>query len=102
MHIEHEHRQAIKALTLNRNKLQHDGLTHNALAIEARAAHVRRFLTDFMHLHLTWRFDGEEREDSEVERDLIRGSLSGIKRFASTRMNGIKEELATCPQYTVQ
>ncbi|WP_405419283.1 hypothetical protein [Streptomyces erythrochromogenes] len=100
--IEHKHQQAINALTLDRNRLQHYGLTHNAYAVEARAAKVLHFLTDFIHRHLLWNLDQTEREHAELALDLIRRDLSRIKRFVSMRMNDIKGQLNSCPEYTLQ
>ncbi|WP_186784532.1 hypothetical protein [Streptomyces sp. CBG33] len=100
--IEHKHLRAIKALTLDRNKLQHYGLTHNAYAVEARAAEVLHFLTNFIHLQLVWRLDREQRDHAERELGPIRRDLPLIERFVGTRMNDIKEDLASCPEYTLQ
>ncbi|QTI87214.1 hypothetical protein [Streptomyces sp. AgN23] len=100
--IEHKHHQAIKALTLDRNKLQHYGLTHNAYAVEARAAVVLHFLMDFIHLQLLWRLDQEQRDHAERELGPIRSDLPLIERFVDARMNNIKDVLASCPEYTLQ
>ncbi|MFH0246067.1 hypothetical protein ACGRHY_27455 [Streptomyces sp. HK10] len=100
--FEPKHLRAIKNLTQDRNKLQHYGLTHNALAIEGRAAEVLHFLLDFVHLDLSRHIDREEWERMDMELSMVRRGLGRMGKFVTTRMNDLKDEIAEVADHIVQ
>lgn len=100
--FEPKHLRAIKNLTQDRNKLQHYGLTHNALAIEGRAAEVLHFLLDFVHLDLSRHIDREEWGRMDVELSVVRSGLGRMGKFVTTRMNDLKDEIAEVAPFIVQ
>ncbi|MFF3127733.1 hypothetical protein ACFVRD_36815 [Streptomyces sp. NPDC057908] len=79
---------ALDDLARDRNRLQHYGLTHNAQAVEARAATVLDFLVRFIDEHL-------EPELSEsgplyLEMGVVRHGLKDVQSFVTERMNRLR------------
>ncbi|MFI9220505.1 hypothetical protein [Streptomyces werraensis] len=84
--------KAVRALTRDRNALQHFGLVHNATAMEARAAAVLDFLltTVLSDSSVVMRCGEEERRSL----DRIRSGLGHIRVFVKQRMNRLAAQLA--------
>ncbi|MER7141097.1 hypothetical protein ACIQGA_31255 [[Kitasatospora] papulosa] len=95
-------RKRIKELGESRNALQHYGLTHNAYAIESRAARVLEFLITFIHQHLIPGLDNWEATRVENSMDSFRLQLKGIETLVKQRMNNLRTELATVADVTVK
>lgn len=84
--------KAVRALTQDRNSLQHFGLTHNAAAVEARAATVVNFLlTTILSDDV---FDVDDRDEERSSLFHIRRGLSEINVFVKQRMDRIAPQLA--------
>ncbi|MFC8956158.1 serine/arginine repetitive matrix protein 1 [Streptomyces sp. NPDC057101] len=92
--ITDEEQKALKNLSDDRNKLQHFGLTHDAHAVEARAAAVLDFLIRFCDEQLLPCLTIEA-ERREAERSLLRlrEGLNSIESFVRERMNRVGGEL---------
>jgi hypothetical protein len=82
--------KALKALADDRNALQHFGLTHNARAVEARAAVVLDFLIRFLDEELLPRLADEEVREITQDMDRTRGGLTTIQSFVTKRMNRLR------------
>ncbi|MGW8485185.1 hypothetical protein [Streptomyces sp. NPDC055886] len=100
--IEEDDRKRIKELSDHRNALQHYGLTHNAYAIEARAARVLDFLITFIHRHLIPGLEPAEAHRVERHMDSFRLQLKGIETLVKQRMNDLRSELAELADVTVK
>ncbi|MFF3959131.1 hypothetical protein ACFYY1_38955 [Streptomyces sp. NPDC001890] len=95
-------RKRIKELGESRNALQHYGLTHNAYAIESRAARVLEFLITFIHQHLIPGLDPAEARGVERDMDSFRLQLKGIETLVKQRMNNLRSDLAKVADVTVK
>ncbi|MFE7619036.1 serine/arginine repetitive matrix protein 1 [Streptomyces sp. NPDC057496] len=85
---------ALKKLRKDRNALQHFGLTHDARAIEARAAVVLDFLIRFCDEQLLpCLTDKQEKSEAEAGLRRLRDGLNRIESFVRERMNRIRGEL---------
>ncbi|MFJ6543194.1 hypothetical protein ACIQMP_21445 [Streptomyces sp. NPDC091385] len=84
--------KTVRALTRDRNALQHFGLTHSAAAVEARAATVVDFLLAAILSEDAFAVDGREEESSPLFH--IRRGLSNISLFVKQRMDRIAPQLA--------
>ncbi|MFF6888709.1 serine/arginine repetitive matrix protein 1 [Streptomyces sp. NPDC012421] len=92
--ISDEEQKALKNLSDDRNKLQHFGLTHDAYAVEARAAAVLDFLIRFCDEQLLPCLTiEEERREAERSLLLLRDGLNSIESFVRERMSRIGGEL---------
>ncbi|MCX4546612.1 hypothetical protein [Streptomyces sp. NBC_01565] len=97
--------KALKDLTRDRNALQHYGLTHNARAVEARAAVVLDFLVRFLDESLLPELHEEERTRIRRPMDEVRSGLTAIEAFVGERMKrlrgselkGAESTTAQCP-----
>ncbi len=81
---------ALDDLARDRNRLQHYGLTHNAKAVEARAATVLDFLVRFLDETLLPELTDGEGEAVEGEMADVRKGLSAIQSFVTQRMNRLR------------
>ncbi|MFF5881027.1 hypothetical protein ACIQ9M_34355 [Streptomyces californicus] len=90
--ISHKNADALESLAKDRNRLQHYGLTHNAKAVESRAAKVLDFLLDFVDGALIPRLTREEADIVAVPRAAVREGLSAIQSFVTKRMNRLRGE----------
>ncbi|MDQ0798186.1 hypothetical protein [Streptomyces sp. B1I3] len=79
---------ALKDLAKDRNALQHYGLTHNAKAVESRAATVLDFLVRFIEEHLAPELS--ESESLAQQMGTVRAALKLIQSFATERMNRLR------------
>ncbi|MFJ2110073.1 serine/arginine repetitive matrix protein 1 [Streptomyces microflavus] len=92
--ISDEEQKALKNLSEDRNKLQHFGFTHDAHAVEVRAAVVLDFLIRFCDEQLVAGLaDAEEQRETKAGLRLLREGLGNIESFARERMNRIGAEL---------
>ncbi|MFD7555171.1 serine/arginine repetitive matrix protein 1 [Streptomyces sp. NPDC059835] len=85
--------KALKKLTEDRNKLQHFGLTQNALAVEARAGEVLDFLIRFVDTQLVPYLGPEEQQETKRSLRTLREALGNINSYVEKRMNRIGGEL---------
>ncbi|MET8751363.1 serine/arginine repetitive matrix protein 1 [Streptomyces sp. NPDC004667] len=85
--------KALKKLTEDRNKLQHFGLTQNALAVEARAGEVLDFLIRFADTQLMPYLGPEEQHETKRSLGTLREGLGNINSYVEKRMNRIGGEL---------
>ncbi|MEV5194763.1 hypothetical protein AB0K86_19940 [Streptomyces clavifer] len=95
-------RDGIAELAKDRNALQHYGLTHNAHAVEFRAAIVLEFLNTFIHEHLIPELDPAEAARVERNMDSLRLQFKGIKTLVKQRMNNLRSALAKVADVTVK
>ncbi|MEV2255921.1 hypothetical protein AB0I94_36095 [Streptomyces sp. NPDC050147] len=82
--------KALKDLADDRNALQHFGLTHNARAIEARAASALDFLVRFLDEELLPELTAEELHEIAANMDQVRTGLTVIQSFVTRRMNRLR------------
>ncbi|MFF1399377.1 hypothetical protein ACFVZD_36965 [Streptomyces sp. NPDC058287] len=86
---------ALKDLAETRNALQHYGLTHNARAVEARAATVLDFLLRFLAEEPLVPALSEDEEEAwahaaEADLDKVRDGVLAIQSFVTRRMNRLR------------
>ncbi|MFJ2109482.1 hypothetical protein ACIOHH_33480 [Streptomyces microflavus] len=84
---------ALADLAKDRNRLQHYGLTHNAKAVESRAATVLDFLMDFLDGALVPQLTQDEAAFVAPQMALVRDGLSAIQSFVTKRMNRLRGEV---------
>ncbi|WP_079408411.1 hypothetical protein [Streptomyces sp. 3211] len=80
-------KEALTALTKDRNALQHYGLTHTAEAVESRAVSVLDFLVRFLDSELMPRLSGDDRDAIRLDMGTVRSGLNQIDSFVTQRMN---------------
>ncbi|AXG78614.1 hypothetical protein [Streptomyces paludis] len=100
--LDDDDRKRIKELADHRNALQHYGLTHNAYAIESRAARVLEFLITFVHRHLIPVLEPAEAQGVESDMDSFRLQLKAIETLVKQRMNNLRSDLAKVADVTVK
>ncbi|MBP0460472.1 hypothetical protein [Streptomyces montanisoli] len=99
--------RALKDLAETRNALQHYGLTHNARALEARAAKVLDFLLGFLAEEALIPAASEHEADAwahaaEYDLDMVRDGVTAIQSFVTRRMNRLRgNELKDAEDRTV-
>ncbi|MGY4917620.1 serine/arginine repetitive matrix protein 1 [Streptomyces sp. 900116325] len=92
--IADEEQRALKNLSEDRNKLQHFGFTHDARAVEVRAAVVLDFLIRFCDEQLVPCLkDAQEKSGAEAGLRRLREGLTSINSYVHERMSRIGKEL---------
>lgn len=95
--------RALTDLTKDRNRLQHYGLTHNAKAVEARAATVLDFLLRFLDEALLPALSAKERSTVDLTMDEVREGLNEIQSYVTGRMNRLRgTELKGAESWTLR
>ncbi|MEW2417555.1 hypothetical protein AB0953_28090 [Streptomyces sp. NPDC046866] len=89
-------------LTKDRNALQHYGLTHNARAVESRAAKVLDFLVTFVHTELLPALTPIEAQKVAGTLETVGEDVRMIQSFIKTRLNRLRGDLKDIQGATVE
>lgn len=99
--VEPAMRSEIKLLGRQRNRLQHFGLTENALAVESRAAGVLDFLLEFVRVELLPGLSGNDAAVTGGQLDQAHASLAEITSLVTARLARIEPALDAAADRTV-